>query len=225
MNVLLAEDDGRLARAVKRAFEDEEQNKVKIVSDGPAALKSGMDDSYDVMILDIMLPKMDGFEVCRELRRQGSRLPVLMLTARTEVGDRVKGLDAGADGYMVKPFAVPELLARVRALARRGVVDDDRSGKLRTGELTLDVSRHAAIRRGVEIDLTMKEFQLLELFLRHQGQVLTRQQIRDHMWRDDRDFSSNVVDIYVHYLRNKIDRGFGTPLIHTTRGIGYILKP
>ena len=224
MKILLAEDDLRLARAVKRVFEEEQHN-VKIVGTGPAALQAGMDDSYDVMILDVMLPEMDGFEVCRTMRKQESDLPVLMLTARTEVDDRVAGLDAGADDYMVKPFAVVELLARVRALGRRGARSANGSGRLRAGDLTLDVSRHSAIRRNIEIELTVKEFQLLELMLGHQGQVLTRSQILDHVWTYDHDFASNVVDIYVHYLRNKVDKGFGKQLIHTVRGVGYTLKP
>ncbi len=224
MKILLAEDDLRLARAVKRVFE-EEQHSVKIVGTGKGALQAGMDDSYDVMILDVMLPEMDGFEVCRTMRKQESDLPVLMLTARTEVDDRVAGLDAGADDYMVKPFAVVELLARVRALGRRGVRSANGSGRLRAGDLTLDVSRHSAVRGDVEIELTVKEFQLLELMLRHQGQVLTRAQILDHVWAYDRDFASNVVDIYVHYLRNKVDKGFGKQIIHTVRGVGYTLKP
>jgi len=224
MKILLAEDDLRLARAVKRVFEEEQHN-LKIVGTGTAALQAGMDDSYDVMILDVMLPEMDGFEVCRTMRRQESELPVLMLTARTAVDDRVAGLDAGADDYMVKPFAVVELLARVRALGRRGVRSANGSGRLRAGDLTLDVSRHSAVRGDIEIELTVKEFQLLELMLRHQGQVLTRAQILDHVWAYDRDFASNVVDIYVHYLRNKVDKGFGKQLIHTVRGVGYTLKP
>jgi len=224
MKILLAEDDLRLARAVKRVFEEEQHN-VKIVGTGTAALQAGMDDSYDVMILDVMLPEMDGFEVCRTMRRQESELPVLMLTARTAVDDRVAGLDAGADDYMVKPFAVVELLARVRALGRRGVRSANGSGRLRAGDLTLDVSRHSAVRGDIEIELTVKEFQLLELMLRHQGQVLTRAQILDHVWAYDRYFASIVVDIYVHYLRNKVDKGFGKQLIHTVRGVGYTLKP
>jgi len=224
MKILLAEDDLRLARAVKRVFE-EEQHAVKIVGTGTAALQAGMDDSYDVRILDVILPEMDGLQVFRTMDEQDSELPVLMLTARTEVDDRVTGLDAGADDYMVKPFAVVELLARVRALGRRGMRSANGSGRLRAGDLTLDVSRHSAVRGDVEIELTVKEFQLLELMLRHQGQVLTRAQILDHVWAYDRDFASNVVDIYVHYLRNKVDKGFGKQLIHTVRGVGYTLKP
>lgn len=224
MKILLAEDDLRLARAVRRVFE-EESHSVETTGDGDSALRLAKKGEFDVMVLDVMLPERDGFDVCREMRVAGVQTPVLMLTARTEVADRVKGLDSGADDYMVKPFAVAELLARVRALGRRAVQTPNQRTMLRAGELTLDVSRHCALRGDREIELTVKEFQLLELLLRHQGQVLTRMQIMDHVWQYDRDFASNVVDIYIHYLRNKIDKGFKTPIIHTIRGVGYMLKP
>jgi DNA-binding response OmpR family regulator len=223
MNILLAEDDLRLARAVRRVFE-EESHHVEITGDGTAALESAKRGPHDVMILDVMLPELDGFEVCKRMRTAGVQTPVLMLTARTDVQDRVKGLDAGADDYLVKPFAVVELLARVRALARRDSRGANGRDDLRAGDLKLDVSRHSAIRGDSEIELTVKEFQLLELLLRHQGQVLTRTQILDHVWQYDRDFASNVVDIYIHYLRNKVDKGFEPQLIHTIRGVGYMLK-
>ncbi len=223
MRILVAEDDLRLARAVKRVFE-EESHTVKIAGTGRTALDAARDDRYDVIILDVMLPEVDGFDVCKQLRSAGKDTPVLMLTARTDVSDRVKGLDSGADDYMVKPFAVAELLARVRAMGRRGARSGNGNGNLRAGDLTLDISKHSAIRDGDEIELTVKEFQLLELMLRHQGQVLTRAQIMDHVWQYDRDFASNVVDIYVHYLRNKIDKGYKKQLIHTVRGVGYTLK-
>ncbi|HEX5479869.1 MAG TPA: response regulator transcription factor [Dehalococcoidia bacterium] len=221
MRILVAEDDLRLARAIKRVFE-EESHQVKIVGDGKGAFGEAAAQPYDVMILDVMLPEMDGFEVCRRIRGDGSDMPVLMLTARADVTDRVKGLDCGADDYMVKPFAVAELLARVRALGRRGRAAA--GGQLRAGDLVLDISKHSAIRNGREIELTVKEFQLLELMLRHQGQVLTRAQILDHVWQYDRNFASNVVDIYVHYLRNKVDKGFKTQMIRTVRGVGYTLS-
>lgn len=224
MKILLAEDDVRLARAVKRVFEEEMHN-VEGVGDGQAALDRAATSEFDVMVLDVMLPKLDGFDVCRRMRAAGVQTPVLMLTARTDVVDRVKGLDAGADDYMVKPFAVTELLARVRALGRRGGRSGNGRDQLKAGDLMLDVSRHSAVRGSKEIELTVKEFQLLELLLRHQGQVLSRTQILDHVWQYDRDFASNVVDIYIHYLRNKIDKGFKTQLIHTIRGVGYTLKP
>jgi DNA-binding response OmpR family regulator len=224
MRILLAEDDLRLARAVKRVFEEEMHN-VESVGDGQAALDRASAGQFDVMVLDVMLPKLDGFDACRRMRAAGVQTPVLMLTARTDVQDRVKGLDAGADDYMVKPFAVAELLARVRALGRRGERSGSGRDQLKAGDLMLDVSRHSAVRGSKEIELTVKEFQLLELLLRHQGQVLSRTQILEHVWQYDRDFASNVVDIYIHYLRNKIDKGFKTQLIHTIRGVGYTLKP
>jgi DNA-binding response OmpR family regulator len=228
MNILLAEDDLRLGRAVKRVFEEEGYETI-VASDGKQALSLAKEREFDVVVLDIMLPQLDGFELCRQLRLDGVQTPVLMMTARTDVDDRVKGLDAGADDYMVKPFAVAELLARVRALTRRasklngngnGHVRDE----LRAGDLMLDIARHSAVRGEREIELTVKEFQLLELLLRHQGTVLTRTQILDHVWQYDKDFASNVVDIYIHYLRNKIDKGFAKPLIHTVRGVGYALR-
>jgi DNA-binding response OmpR family regulator len=224
MKILLAEDDLRLARAVRRVFE-EESHSVETVGDGPSALQSASAGEFDVMVLDVMLPELDGFDVCKSMRESGVQTPVLMLTARTAVQDRVKGLDCGADDYMVKPFAVAELLARVRALGRRGSRHANGRGQLRAGDLSLDVSRHSAVRGDREIELTVKEFQLLELLLRHQGQVLSRAQILDHVWQYDRDFASNVVDIYIHYLRNKVDKGFDRQLIHTIRGVGYTLKP
>ena len=224
MRILLAEDDLRLARAVRRVFE-EESHSVETVGDGTMALKSASGGAFDVLVLDVMLPEMDGFDVCKRMREGGVQTPVLMLTARTAVQDRVKGLDCGADDYMVKPFAVAELLARVRALGRRGARQSNGRATLRAGDLMLDVSRHSAVRGDKEIELTVKEFQLLELLLRHQGQVLSRTQILDHVWQYDRDFASNVVDIYIHYLRNKVDKGFDRQLIHTIRGVGYTLKP
>jgi two-component system OmpR family response regulator len=225
MKVLLAEDDVRLARAVRRALQ-EEMHVVEISPDGRSALQDASIGEFDVIVLDVMLPELDGFEVCSRLRSAGINTPVLMLTARTAVQDRVRGLDAGADDYLVKPFANAELAARLRALHRR----DTHGGQairdeLRAGDLTLDVSRHRAIRSGVPIDLTVKEFQLLELFLRHPDQVLTRTQILDHVWEYDRDFSSTVVDAVVHHLRTKVDKGFSKRLLHTVRGVGYVLRP
>jgi DNA-binding response OmpR family regulator len=224
MKILLAEDDLRLGRAVRRVFEEEGYETI-VASDGAQALKAARRDAFDVMVLDIMLPELDGFELCRQLRLDGIQTPVLMMTARVEVDDRVRGLDSGADDYMLKPFAVAELLARVRALTRRSTkVNGNHGDELRAGDLKLDVTRHSAVRASREIELTVKEFQLLELLLRHQGEVLTRTQILDQVWQYDKDFASNVVDIYIHYLRNKIDKGFSKPLIHTVRGVGYSLR-
>jgi DNA-binding response OmpR family regulator len=173
--------------------------------------------------LDVLLPGMDGMAVCRELRRQGVTTPVLMLTARDAIGDRVRGLDAGADDYLVKPFALAELLARIRALGRRG---DGRLGGevLTVGDLRLDLEQRQATRGDRSIELTAKEFQLLEYLMRHAGRLLTKDQILHHVWGYDAEVSSNVTEIYVHYLRDKIDRGFADPLIRTVRGAGYMLK-
>jgi DNA-binding response OmpR family regulator len=224
MKILLAEDDLRLGRAVRRVFEEEGYETI-VASNGAQALKAATEDAFDVMVLDIMLPELDGFELCRRMRLDGVQTPVLMMTARTDVDDRVRGLDAGADDYMLKPFAVAELLARVRALTRRSASVNGRNGdELRAGDLSLNVPRHSAVRGNRDIELTVKEFQLLELLLRHKGEVLTRTQILDQVWQYDRDFASNVVDIYIHYLRNKIDKGFSKPLIQTVRGVGYSLR-
>jgi len=224
VKILLAEDDLRLGRAVRRVFEEEGYETI-VASDGAQALAAATNDQFDVIVLDIMLPELDGFELCRQLRHNGIQTPVLMMTARVEVEDRVRGLDSGADDYMVKPFAVAELLARVRALTRRSAKINGHRDELRAGDLALDIGRHSAIRDGREIELTVKEFQLLELLLRHQGEVLSRTQILDHVWQYDREFASNVVDIYIHYLRNKVDKGFARPMIHTVRGVGYALRP
>jgi DNA-binding response OmpR family regulator len=220
MHVLLVEDDVKLTRAMQRVL-GEEGYVVDTAKDGPSALAMGAAEGIDLIILDVMLPGLDGFRVCRALREAGVQTPVLMLTARGTVEDRVEGLDAGADDYLVKPFALTELLARIRALSRRG--RSPKQASLRAGDLELDVARHCAIRGGQEIALTVKEFQLLEYFLRHPNQVLTRTQILDAVWQYDRAFTSNVVDTYVHYLRTKIDKGFEKKLIRTVRGAGYRL--
>lgn len=226
MKILLAEDDLRLGRAVKRVFEEEGYETI-VASDGAQALGlASSGEQFDVIVMDIILPELDGFELCRQLRVAGIQTPVLMMTVRVDVEDRVKGLDSGADDYMVKPFAVAELLARVRALSRRSAqTNQTQRDELRAGDLMLDIGRHSAVRDGREIELTVKEFQLLELLLRHQGKVLTRTQILDHVWQYDKDFASNVVDIYIHYLRNKVDKGFSKSVIHTVRGVGYALRP
>jgi DNA-binding response OmpR family regulator len=223
MKVLICEDDARMARALKRALE-EELHAVQVVEDGVAALELGADPGLDVIILDIMLPDLDGFEVCRRLRADGVHTPILILTARGEISDRVSGLDAGADDYLAKPFALPELLARLRALTRRNARGIESLPKLQVGDLTLDPTIHCAIRGDKEIYLTVKEFLLLELLMRHKGQVLRRSQILDHVWDFDTELTSNVVDTYMHYLRRKIDKGFDQQLIQTIRGVGYRLR-
>lgn len=221
MHILVAEDDVRLARVLRRVLQ-EDGHVVDVASDGLQALELASEPGADLIILDVMLPRMDGFDVCRALRNAGVQTPILMLTARSGVDDRVRGLDVGADDYLVKPFALAELQARIRALTRRSPTVVERP--LRVADLSLDVSRHSAVRGGKEIPLSVKEFQLLEYFMRHPNQVLSRTQILDSVWQYDRAFTSNVVDIYVHYLRNKIDRGFPRRLLHTVRGVGYLLR-
>ena len=223
LHILLVEDDLRLSRALKRALE-EEMHTVRVVGDGPAALERVAESEYDVIVLDLMLPTIDGLEVCREMRATGVRTPILILSARGDVLDRVSGLDAGADDYLAKPFALPELLARLRALTRRSARGIESLPKLQVGDLTLDPTIHCAIRGDKEIYLTVKEFLLLELLMRHKGQVLRRSQILDHVWDFDTELTSNVVDTYMHYLRRKIDKGFDQQLIQTIRGVGYRLR-
>lgn len=222
MHILVAEDERRLANLVLRAL-DEEGHVVDVSYDGAEALDMVRNTDYDLLVLDIMLPHLDGIELCRQLRSDGNSVRILMLTARDAVEDRVEGLESGADDYLVKPFSFAELLARVKALARRQV-DPQPEQELRAADLVLDLGRHEAKRGETVIPLTAKEFQLLELLMRHAGNVLTRTQILDQVWGYNFDSFSNVVDIYVHYLRNKIDRNFSHPLIKTIRGVGYSLK-
>jgi DNA-binding response OmpR family regulator len=222
LKVLLVEDDVRLARALKRALE-EEMHSVEVVADGATALELGVEASLDVLVLDVMLPVMDGFEVCRRLRAEGVSTPILILTARGDIEDRVRGLDAGADDYLAKPFALVELLARLRALGRRSSKNVDAGPRLQVGDLILDPATHSVVRSDREIALTVKEYVLLDLLMRHRGQVLSRSQILDHVWDLDGETSSNVVDTYIHYLRSKIEPGFDRPIIQTVRGVGYRL--
>ncbi|HET7037378.1 MAG TPA: response regulator transcription factor [Thermomicrobiaceae bacterium] len=222
MNVLVVEDEQRLARLLKRMLEDE-RHTVEVAYDGATALELGLRDSFDLAVLDRMLPDLDGVEVCRRLRAARIAMPILMLTARGAVEDRVTGLNAGADDYLVKPFAMDELLARINALLRRGGANSAAT-VLQVGDLTLDLLRREVKRGGAIIELTPKEFALLEYLMRNPGHVLSRSQIVDHVWSYDFDALSNVVDIYIHYLRDKIDRGRGKPLIKTVRGAGYRIE-
>ncbi len=220
MHILVVEDEARLANLLRRVL-SEERHSVDIAPDGTKGLDLAASGTYDLVILDVMLPGMDGIAVCKEMRALEVDTPVLMLTARGSVEDRVYGLRAGADDYLVKPFAMAELLARVEALLRRRSQGLETSTQITVEDLTLDLVRHEVRRGDRIIDLTAKEFALLEYLMRNAGQVLTRTQITDHVWRYDLDALSNVVDTYIHYLRDKIDRGFGKPLIKTVRGIGY----
>jgi two-component system, OmpR family, response regulator len=221
MRVLVVEDEARMARLLKRGLE-EEGHAVDVAVDGPEGLWLATENSYAAIVLDVMLPGFDGFELCRRLRSDGVWTPVLMLTARDAVSDRVHGLDAGADDYLVKPFSLIELGARLRALARRD--DRARPAVLTHGELKLDPAAKRAWRGGAELHLSPKEFVLLELFMRHPGTVLTRSQILEAGWDFAYDGTSNVVDQYVTYLRKKIDTPFGRHDIETVRGMGYRLR-
>jgi DNA-binding response OmpR family regulator len=222
MYVLVVEDDPRIARVVEQALV-EAGHRVDVAYDGLDALTRAEPGVYDLIVLDLMLPELDGITVARELRRERVRTPILMLTARDAVADRVRGLDSGADDYLVKPFALEELLARVRALGRRA--GDAADNVLEVADLTLDLDRHEARRGDQTIELTAKEFDLLGYLMRNAGRVLSKDQITDHVWGYDAQATSNVVEIYVHYLRDKIDRGFSRPLIRTVRGVGYTIKP
>ena len=221
MRVLVVEDEVKMAGLLKRGLE-EEGYAVDMSGTGHDALWLASENPYDAVVLDIMLPDLDGFEVCRRLRAAGRWSPVLMLTARDAVADRVSGLDAGADDYLTKPFSFAELLARLRALLRRGATE--RPPFLAVGDLTLDPATRRVSRARTPVELTAKEFALLEYFTRHPGEVLSRTRLIEHVWDFAYDGDSNVVDVYVRYLREKVDRPFGSDSLETVRGAGYRLR-
>jgi two-component system OmpR family response regulator len=221
MRVMVVEDEIKMAGLLRRGLE-EEGYAVDVMRTGTDALWAGAENPYDAIVLDVMLPDLDGFEVCRRLRAAGHWAPVLMLTARTAVKDRVAGLDAGADDYLTKPFSFSELFARLRALVRRGA--GERPAVLHAGDLALDPASRRVTRGDVVIELTAKELALLEYFMRRPGEVLTRSRIIEHVWDFGYDGDSNVVDVYVRYLREKIDRPFHRDTIETVRGSGYRLR-
>ncbi len=218
MRLLVVEDQPRMAALLGRGLE-EEGYAVDVASDGEAAHWLAMENDYDVIVLDVMLPGMDGFSLCQYLRAAGRSAPVIMVTARDGVNDRVRGLDSGADDYLVKPFSFSELCARIRALIRRS--HQDRTPALVVGELRLEPARRRVWRGKEEIVLSPKEFALLELLMRHPGEVLTRTHILEHVWDFAYDPASNVVDQYVAYLRRKTDRTGERSHIETVRGVGY----
>lgn len=221
MRLLLVEDEKKIVAFLRRGLR-EEGYAVDVASDGEQADDLASVNEYDLIILDLMLPKVDGLSVCRTLRQRRVDTPILMLTARDTVTDKVAGLDAGADDYLTKPFAFEELLARIRSLLRR------KSGvgavRLETADLVMDLVAHSVTRAGRAIPLTQREFSLLEYLLRHAGEVVTRTMISEHVWDLHDDVSSNVIDVYITYLRAKIDEGHSHKLIHTVRGRGYSLK-
>src|SRR4051794_37342236 len=218
VRILLVEDETKMAKVLRRGLE-QEGYAVDSVGDGEDAVSRGATEDYDAIVLDVTLPRRDGFSVCRELRSNGRWAPILMLTARDGVEDRIRGLDAGADDYLVKPFAFGELLARVRALVRRG--GSERPAVLEAGDLLLDPATHNVTRCGIPIELSAREFALLEFLLRHRGEVVSRSRILEHVWDVNFDGFSNVVDVYVGYLRKKLEQPFDRPLIRTVRGVGY----
>src|SRR4051794_33747080 len=221
MRVLVVEDEIKMASLIRRGLRGEGLA-ADVAIKGEDALWMAGSTTYDAIVLDVMLPGIDGFQTCQRLREQGVWAPVLMLTARDAVEDRVAGLDGGADDYLTKPFSFAELLARLRALARRGPVE--RPAVLEVGDLRLDPAARRVWRGGTEVSLSAKEFQLLETFMRHPGEVLSRYQLLEHAWDYDYENRSNIVDVYVRYLRDKIDRPFGVNQLETVRGAGYRLR-
>jgi two-component system OmpR family response regulator len=220
VRILVVEDEPKMARLLRRGL-TERGDVVDLAATGEGAIDAAVAEDYDAVLLDVMLPDLDGFEVCRRLRRHGVWTPVLMLTARTSVADRVEGLDAGADDYLAKPFSLEELFARLRALVRRGAVV--RPPVLSVGDLSLDPATRRVARGDREVSLSARELALLEVFMRRPEQVLTRDQLLDHAWDMAYESRSNVVDVYVRYLREKIDRPFGRQSLETVRGVGYRL--
>ncbi len=221
MRILVVEDEKKVARFIQQALE-EERHDVDIAYDGERGLSMAESQSYDLLILDVMLPKKNGLDVTREFRGHHGATPILMLTAKTATEDKVAGLDSGADDYLTKPFAVAELLARVRSLLRRGVAE--KSTVLKVFDLELDTISRKARRAGKTIDLTTKEYALLEYLLRNKERVLSRSIIAEHIWDYHFDTGTNLIDVYINHLRNKIDSGFSRKLLHTVRGVGYVIR-
>ncbi|PLX92117.1 MAG: DNA-binding response regulator [Desulfuromonas sp.] len=221
MRILVVEDEKKVASFIKRGLEEEEFS-VDVAYDGEEGLYMIETNTYDLILMDIMLPKMDGLEVVQAMRTKEINVPVLCLTAKDSVDDIVSGLNSGSDDYLTKPFAFAELLARVRALLRRGT--KERGAEVNYADLRLDPVAHKVWRGNNELDLTAKEYALLEYFMRNAEQVLTRTMIAEHVWDYTFDSFTNIIDVYVNYLRKKVDREFDRKLIHTVRGVGYVLK-
>lgn len=221
MRLLLVEDDEGIIRFLEQGLR-EAKYAVDVAQDGDDALYKAALNDYDVIILDIMIPGPDGLVVCRQLRSRGSKVPVIMLTARDDVGDRVRGLDLGADDYLTKPFQVSELLARLRALMRRGPALN--ATVIEVGDLQVDTSTQTVNRGGRSVALTAREYAVIEYLARHAGRVVSRSELTEHVWDERTDSYSNVIDVHINHLRQKIDREAQQPLIHTRRGAGYILS-
>lgn len=221
MNVLIVEDDESVVRVLAQAFVEEEFT-VSVEKDGKRALHTAETRAFDLLVLDVMLPGLTGLEVCRSLRAKGLRTPIIIITARDTLEDKIEGLDSGADDYLVKPFQIRELLARVRALLRRA---ESASTPLQVTDLTLDPATRQARRGGKTIFFSSTEYTLLEYLMRNAGRTVSRANILEHVWQYDFDGNDNVLDVYINYLRRKIDRGALKPLIHTVRGVGYRFGP
>ena len=221
MRILIVEDERKVAAFIKKGLE-EETYAVDIAADGEEGLYMGGQNQYDLIILDLMLPKINGLDILSNLRAKKNSIPILLLTAKDSVEDKVKGLNLGADDYLTKPFAFSELLARIRVLLRRGKVESKTT--LEIADLTLNLVSHKVRRGNEEIELTGKEYSLLEYFMRNQEKVLTRTMIAEHVWDYNFDTFTNVIDVYVNHLRKKIDKNFPTKLLHTLRGVGYVMK-
>lgn len=220
MRILVVDDEPKLVRAVRRGLE-RDGHAVDVAGDGVEALRLACASEYDAVLLDVLLPGLDGVEVCRTLRSRGRWMPILMLTARDAVPDRIRGLDAGADDYLIKPFSYQEMLARLRALLRRG--SPERPTRLQVGDVTMDPAARTVSRDGQPVELSPREFALLEFLMRRPGEVVSRRRILEHVWAHEyvHDGLSNVVDVYVGYLRRKLERPFDRPFIRTARGVGY----
>jgi heavy metal response regulator len=221
MRILVIEDEKKVARFIQQGLEEEHYS-VDVSHDGKEGLTMAETGSYDIIIIDVMLPEKNGIEITRELREEHITTPILMLTAKTATEDKVAGLDSGADDYLTKPFAFAELLARVRSLLRRG--SQEKSTQLAAADLELDTISHRARRGGKNIELTAKEYALLEFLLRNKDRVLSRTIIAEHIWDYHFDTGTNLIDVYINHVRNKVDTGFDLKLIHTVRGVGYVLK-
>jgi heavy metal response regulator len=221
MRILVIEDERKIADFIKRGLKEEKYS-VDVAYDGEEGYYFATTNEYDLIILDIMLPKIDGISLCKKLRADKITTPIIMLTVKNTIEDKVTGLDSGADDYLTKPFAFEELLARIRAILRKK--DMQIPTKLQVDDLVLDLLTHKVTRAGKEIVLTPKEYALLEYLMRNAGRVITRTMIAEHVWDINFDTFTNVIDVYINYLRNKIDRNYKKKLIHTVRGTGYILK-
>src|SRR5215813_1659617 len=221
MRVLVIEDEQKMADLIKRGLEEEGMD-VDTVADGDSGLEAGKTGRHDLIVLDLGLPGRNGLDVAQQLRNEGAKTPILILTAQDSTEMKVKGLDSGADDYLTKPFAFSEMLARIRALIRRTQPED--STRLQIGDLVLNLINRKASRAGNEVQLTGKEFALLEFFMRHPDEILSREILSEKVWEETFDTLTNVIDVYINYLRNKVDRHYEPKLIHTVRGVGYMFK-